>query len=340
MKAFVGKLAERFTFQELQEQALGVLVYGMCPDALELSAAQELELKRASGVYMRQHMRLLQDLQKVFSHLKANGLQPVLLKGQGCAWYYPFPYLRATGDLDIWIGERDYGHAKEVTLALCGEQHISETAKHMHAVYGGTTVEIHRVAEALIHPAHHSYYKELSEQQMAQARAIELGGVQFQIPPVQFQALQVFMHLWHHFSTQGIGLRQFVDLAFVLHRDVSDIDLEQLQRDLQALGRLEAWQMVGCVLVDELSFPKEKFPFYDARMRDKARLMLDLVLAEGNFGHKRPLAGGNVPKWTRKFRNLRLWCMRLPALFQISPSLCMEQFWQMARHTRDAFLKK
>lgn len=333
-ETIIRNLGRLLTYEQLKDQALDVLVYGTCPSALNLTPQQEAEMMVSIGKYMRQHLRLNHDLATVFTHLKENGLHPVLLKGQGCASYYPNPTLRATGDLDIWIGQENYEKAKEVLKSLGCEMGL-ESEKHQDTKFGETTIEVHRVAENLIHPFHHHYYSKLTEEQLA-GETNTIQGLSIPIPPPSFQALQVFMHLWHHFTTSGIGLRQFVDLTFILHRDYQQIDPMMLQKHLQHLGRSDAWAMIGNVLVDILGLPQEEFPLYSTKYQKKAELIFQMVLQEGNFGQKSGRVGGKVSFWKRKFINLYIWLRRLSAIHSISPLLFWEQLWQIIMHTRDA----
>lgn len=259
-ETIIRNVARLLTLPQLQEQGLDVLVYGTCPDALTLTPKQEMQLKVQMGKYLRQHMRLNMDLGTVFTHLQANGLHPVLLKGQGCATYYPNPVLRATGDLDIYIGEKDYEKGKQACQTLGCKECEKETKKHIGYKYGETEIEVHRFVEPLMHPGHHRYYQKLSQEQLATPRTVSLGGVSFPIPPASFNALQCFMHIWHHFCQGGIGLRQLVDFAFILYQDHSQIDAPALQTHLKKLGRLQARQIIGCLVVDLLGLPSECYP--------------------------------------------------------------------------------
>lgn len=334
-ETIITNLARRLTYAQLKEQALAVLVYGTCPQALQLTPAQEAELKVLTGKYMRQHMRLNQDLNTVFTYFREHGLKPVLLKGQGCASYYPNPLLRATGDLDIWIGQKDYPRAREVAFALCGTRNADESPKHLHLKYQETSLEIHRVAEVLIHPLHHRYYQQLSQA----ALSGECQHIPYAIPARDFNALQVFMHLWHHFTTSGIGLRQFVDLAMILHRDHAQFNPQELETHLNKLGRRQAWAMVGNILVDILGLPQEEFPLYSTQYQGKAQKIFQLVLEEGNFGQKNGRVGGQVTFWKRKVKNLGIWLQRLGNIHRISPKLFWEQLWLIVLHVRDAVVQ-
>ena len=51
------------------------------------------------------------------------------------------------------------------------------------------------------------------------------------------------------------------------------------------MNSMNPWQIFGCVLVDYLGLPQEKFPFYNSRKLPKAKRLLKMILEEGNFGH-------------------------------------------------------
>lgn len=194
-ETIIRNLARLLTLPQLREQALDVLVYGTCPDALTLTPEQELQLKVQMGKYLRQHMQLNQDLGTIFTYLKENGLHPVLLKGQGSATYYPNPILRATGDLDIWVGETDYEKAKQLMRDFGCQEGDHETPMHASFYLKKTSIEIHRIAQRQFHPLHHRYYKELSAQQLEKPDVACIGGQDIQIPPSSFNAFHTFMHL-------------------------------------------------------------------------------------------------------------------------------------------------
>jgi hypothetical protein len=50
----------------------------------------------------------------VVQELREYGIDPVLLKGQGIAKYYPVPELRQCGDIDIYVGENHFAKTCEV----------------------------------------------------------------------------------------------------------------------------------------------------------------------------------------------------------------------------------
>ena len=99
-------------------------------------------------------------------------------------------------------------------------------------------------------------------------------------------ALYVFVHLYSHLIGLGVGLRQFCDLAMILHACRKDIDHDRLHEMLRTLGMERAFQAVGCILTDSLGMPSEDLGFIPTdRDRRYARHILDIVKYRGNMGH-------------------------------------------------------
>ena len=87
-------------------------VLGIVGDVLlsdtELSQRIPIELKDKVKKFvmanMVTHSLLNNTLVKVVSALRDNGVESVLLKGQGIARNYPRPELRQCGDIDLYVG--------------------------------------------------------------------------------------------------------------------------------------------------------------------------------------------------------------------------------------------
>lgn len=114
--------------------------------------------------------------------------------------------------------------------------------------------------------------------------SIKVGDIDVMTPNTTYNAFYVFYHLWRHFSTSGVGLRQFCDLSGFLHAHVGKLDLPYLKKMLSDLGFMKPWQVFGCFLVKDLGFPKEEFPFYNKKYVSKVYQVRDYIMTDGNFG--------------------------------------------------------
>lgn len=298
-----------------------------------LSEETKAKLKQHVMANMATHRILNNAVVQVVSALDGAGVPSVLLKGQALARNYPIPELRACGDVDIYVGSENYLKACEVLCSIATwkePRDPMEDAKHYDIRIGQTPVEIHRFSD--VNPSKHfdSIYQRYSDEGVSCGlRVMDFAGTVVNTPADDFNAFYIFNHLWHHFLTSGIGLRQFCDWMMFLHVRKDEIDLVKLRQIIVDMDLMTPWQAFGCVLVDKLGMPEEEFPFYDARKGNDVDRIVRRVLKEGNFGKEREIYKGRAGEayFKRKAKSFYLHFTRSLQLFFMFPSHIMRQFW-------------
>lgn len=285
------QLRARAIWQLAEEQT----VLGHLTEALQklyggnLSAEYSIRNIQNATKMLNEHQLLNENVRKTFDFLQGHGFSPILLKGQGNAARYRDPQLRQCGDIDIYIGRKDYERACASIGQLVGEEAVKQaerSRKHMHVDYGKTTIELHRIAEYMTHPLVNVRYQRLTQYwlQPDKTDMVTLGDYQVPVPARQFNVLYVFNHLWHHFVFKGIGLRQLCDWCMLLHEAVGKIDLAQLENDLSQLHLLKPWQIMAHIAVVKLGLRPEEMPLYSDKYQEQTERVWQLILLGGNFG--------------------------------------------------------
>ena len=261
-------------------------------------------------------------LVSIVLELRKHGIDPVLLKGQGIAKYYPIPELRQCGDIDIYVGQENFAKSCEVIGAMSTpEDHQGDipSLKHFHTRIGSAFIEIHRYTDVYFQRWRDRFYQKVSDRGMSNDLVpLEFGGVSVMSPSLNFNVFFIFNHFWHHFIADGVGLRQLCDWVRLLHENYGKIDLEYLTEVLRGMGLMKEWKVFGYIAVNTLGLPAAEMPFYDGKYEKLAGKVLGLIMLEGNFG-KENLRGHNRPKgyiagklysfskrFKRNFRVLRL----------------------------------
>ena len=281
--------------------ALGAEVALKYKDELNIPQDQVLMLTKLVGYVFKENLLQNEDLVKVFSHLQQNSFHPILLKGQCNASYYPNPLTRACGDIDVYIGPSDYDRAKLLVNSLIGkksENDTKEIIRHYEFHFNHSKIELHKDLFDWVSPFISKKGNAFVAEWLHGSKSPEslsISGYNVSVPPVQFNVLYVFMHLWHHLVEWGLGLRQIMDWTMILHSAYKNqlIDNQRLYSDLQNLGLLKPWQLVGTVAVEKLGLPKEEFPFYNEKLLSKLPCLWNLLLEEGNFGQYGERVGGS-----------------------------------------------
>lgn len=317
------------------QSVLGVVGNVLLSDA-ELSQRVPEELKNKVKKFvmssMLTHNLLNGTLVKVVSVLRENGVESVLLKGQGIARNYPQPELRQCGDIDLYVGLGKGERVREILAPIAEKVDEAErvnVGKHYHVTMpGGVEVEVHRLTDLIVSPKRNVIYQAASDKGTSTGLVTyDFGGTAVNTPADDFNAFFIFNHLFHHFLTSGIGLRQFCDWMMFLHARKGRLDLEYLGKLLNDMDMMKPWKAFGCVLVKLLGIPEEEFPFYDRSQEGKVGKIVRRVLDEGNFGKERSIIKNRGTNYLlNKTRSLCGHMSKAAALLFMFPDQTFTQF--------------
>ena len=284
-----------------------------------LNEADKAGLKRFVMSNLTTGQMLNNALINIVLELRKYGIEPVLLKGQGVAKYYPMPELRQCGDIDVYVGQDNFAKACEVIGEMSSpEDHQGDipSLKHFHTRIGHAFIEIHRYTDVYWPKRYDRVYQKISDAGMhSDLVPLDFAGVPVMSPSVDFNVFFIFNHFWHHFIADGVGLRQLCDWVRLMHVNHGKINLDYLSDVLGKMRLMKEWQVFGYIAVNTLGLPADEMPFYDPKYKKTAEKVLELIMLEGNFGmenrkdYKRP-KGYVAGKWysfKRRFgRNLRV----------------------------------
>ena len=277
-------------FSFSHKQALvGVVFNAVAKLPAEAAPPKELLMKLYSlnDRVRKMNMVLNRDAAGICAMLKENGLECCLLKGQGNAVLYPNPARRQCGDIDLYVGEDNFGR----TMSLLSEwgmvDNLAEpTYKHSHFEWDGVTVEVHKLAADPSETSASFAEWERKSLQDTDCTVI-LDGRSVLVPPPTYNALFIFVHAFHHFMNQGIGLRQLCDLALLLTAKHDEIDSGELLDKLRMHKLMKEWDFF-CRLCHEDLGMDASMAFSDTCMSDKtlkkAVRLHEFIFSEGNFG--------------------------------------------------------
>lgn len=270
---------------------------------------------------------------KYVSLLRDSDIAPVLMKGHSLAQFYPKPKLRQCGDIDLYVGVKNYEKAYEVmkkSSDSIDDPEVLKIGQHFSSFKGGLEVEVHRYAE--IYPSRklNVVYQVFSKNGLATGLVpMIIDGVSVNTPSDTYNCYYLFSHLFNHFLSGGIGFRQLMDWALFIFNRSERLNIPELEDMIKRMGMMRPWQAFGCVLVKYLNLPAESFPFYNAYYEEKdvdkiARTILD----EGNFGHQRDVhtkkRGHYFIDKTRSFFGH---ISRTAGLLSLFPSLVFRRFF-------------
>lgn len=273
---------------------------------LEISAALRMQMKQQCLSSMMQQQVMYPILTQAWKALQQAGIHPVLLKGFGLAQYYPQPYLRQWGDMDVYVGQANYHKGCEVLrTTFPNVEHTEEEDedyKHYNFVFDNAVVEMHRVSMTFYHFADRRYYEQLEAAYLTKdGPSMALNDLTVTLPEDTFNVFFVFLHAWHHFQETGMNMKQLCDVAVLLRVKRDVIDKNRLHEMLTKLHLMEVWQVFMYIMVHYLGMSSDECPFYTMQCQNRAELFFKRVLKEGSSRVHKKINVENVSYLKRKW---------------------------------------
>ena len=292
-----------------KKQALtGVLFHGIkqLPKELAPDARLLMQWMGMAQNIRQQNIRLFIDSAKVCKKFKEVGFRNCILKGQGNALLYPDPYMRTSGDIDIFLdGGRN--RMMQYINKVCPNQVMRY--HHVDFPVMKTAIEVHFTPSYMFFPVHNrrmqKWFKEVMDLQCSNVVTLPDGYGEITVPTMSFNVIYILSHLYRHVFTEGIGLRQLIDYYYVLINDELLVIRDSLQRELKHLG---LWKFAGAVMYvlhEALGLSEEKMI---APMDEKrGKLLLAEILNGGNFGQHFTKYGHFTQQGMAKKYFLKIW---------------------------------
>ena len=298
-----------------KKQALtGVLFHGIkqLPKELAPDAGLLIQWMGMAQNIRQQNIRLFIDSAKVCKNFKHEGFRCCILKGQGNALLYPDPYMRTSGDIDIYL-EGGRKRVMEYVNKACPNQVMRY--HHVDFPVMKTAIEVHFTPSYMFFPIHNSrmrkWFGKVMDLQCSNIVALLDGYGEITVPTMNFNVIYILSHLYRHVFTEGIGLRQLIDYYFALMKSEERRvkNLTALQRELKYLG---LWKFAGAVMYvlhETLGLPEEKM--IAPINVNEGRFLLAEIMQGGNFGQYDTRLGskeneGKLHRYLRmSLRNLR-----------------------------------
>jgi hypothetical protein len=283
----------RLLFQAHRQSVIGLATYTLIKNSKEIGV-EESTMRALNGLLLSTHHRyvsLSSTLVEVDNLLRRAGVRPVLLKGQGAASNYPHPSLRQCGNMDLFVGRDGYEKSIAALRRMVPEAEFTDDKTHCTIDYHGATIELHSRGETMDMPICDSRFQQWVAElfENGKRETLHMGNDTIDLPSVDYNAFFMFHHAWHHFMSDGIGLRLLCDWAVHLHTYADVIDRAELKQRVESFALMDAWRIFASIAVDYLGLPADECPMYDPSWHRRASRALRLIMRDGTFGLHSPL---------------------------------------------------
>lgn len=216
------------------------------------------------------------------------GHKSCLLKGQGNALMYPDPYMRSSGDIDLWILPNE-GETVTDIIRLC--RTIDPTCElDYHHCDASLPIKTHLELHYRAAYSENIFYNRRLQQYFEEVKKDQYNNIVYlpdsmgwlNVPTDSMNRILQMSHVMKHFLFEGIGLRQIIDYYYLLRRGTTSKEKEDFKQKARWLGMWKFARGLMYVLNHYLGL-EERFLIAPQSRRVGEYIIRD-VIKTGNFG--------------------------------------------------------
>lgn len=268
-----------------QQSLLGIIFYGIVKEP-EIKPEKRLFMKwcAMNDTIEQTNQKANRMAVKITKVLQKRGFRTCVLKGQGNTLNYPAPYIRMSGDIDIWL---EGGFNKIMAFVkkqwpglLLRKHHVVIPTKH------DVVVEIHITPSYIYMPWMNrrlqSWFKDHAEEQFSNVVDLPENVGSICVPTFDFNLIYMLHHMFRHLFSEGIGLRQMLDYYFLITKENRCVERTAIKEQLSYLG---LWKFARAVMyILQTVFGLEERLLIAEPDREEGEFLLNEILIGGNFG--------------------------------------------------------
>lgn len=207
-------------------------------------------------------------------------VKAVIVKGSAVAIYYPQPFLRTMGDIDLMVLPEQYPRAKKLMLEAGYHPSGAEGDRHIPFKKDGLTIELH----------YRFSYGELNIEDyildgIQNAERASVEGHVFPMLPKLANGLVLRAHMRSHIRV-GFGLRQMIDWMMYVERELDDAFWVGKFQTVAKEKKLDVLAVTATRLCQKYLGLPESITWCRDADEELCELLLESLLTSGNFGVK------------------------------------------------------
>jgi len=291
----------------VKQAVVGVVFCGIQSLPRELMPPKKLlmEWLTASMAIRKRNELLYYRSSQMCEHFVKKGHLCCVLKGQGNALMYKDKYCRTPGDIDLWL---DGGRRKIVNDVKQRFPNAEMSWQHiLYPIFSDVEVEVHYFPSFMLNFLSNNnlqfFFKQEKQSNITNKVYLPNGEGDLFVPKPYFNAVYQLTHIFRHYLTEGIGLRQFVDYYYVMKNLKSD-EREYVISTFKKVGIYKFARAVMYVETKMLGLGNEYLVVSPDKKRGEQ--LLKEIASGGNFGKYGKLSWSRSSNfWNRQFLRFR-----------------------------------
>ena len=240
-----------------------------------------------SGKTFGTNMFVINYQNELVNFLNENGYRYIILKGLSSASYYENPDMRMLGDVDFLIdGSKTDEIASKIQNELGYKKYTDlEHICHVTMTKGHSAIEMHFEIPGIPHGDKGEYVRKHIKNILDDTQNVKFDECEFTAPSHLFHGIIILLHMLHHMSTEGLGLRHLCDWgAFVNKTANMDFWEKEFIPFLKEINLLTYASVMASVCKKYMGIDMpESLTVADDNICEE---IINDILQSGNFGNK------------------------------------------------------
>ena len=213
----------------VSQQLISLIYYGAlrCPRFKESGMQQMFSKTNAANVSISE--RQLHAFREIRDTFEKAGISFLPLKGICLKSMYPYPEMRAMGDLDIFIKTEEYDKIKAIMTEI-GYTEGTETDHELHWYNDHLCIEFHKRLIPSYNKDYYAYYRD----GWALAEKIMDNSYEYILKDEDF-FIYIFTHFAKHYRGKGAGVKYIIDF-YSFYKSHPNYDEDYVKSQLKILG--------------------------------------------------------------------------------------------------------
>ena len=243
--------------------------------------------RKLKYVYLAQFVQMAEEQTQIVNLLKEVGIPVVIIKGTASGIYYPIPFLRSYGDIDLLVKAENYSMAidwvKNYDYIQLGDIGPDHTAFFKN----GMVFELHQNSPGMSEVKEGSFMKKYMMSGFQSIQIAEIGQPRCYFPmlPWQQNGLEIIWHFRTHLHN-GVGLRHVIDWMMFVHNCLDDNAFQEYRYVLSKAGLLTLAKVVTKMCQLYLGL-ENSITWCNDVDKELCSELMAYIMDQGNFGQKR-----------------------------------------------------
>ena len=253
---------------------------------MQLTNEQADEWRQTTDAIEATNRQINKTIIDLFAILNEEQTRPILLKGQGLATLYPNPLHRTSGDIDIFFPYTPQANKADLWAKTNGKDATQADRQVLQYLWEDTRIEHYRTPQQLTNPLLNRKLQTIitSETRCCDSAYVNMGDIRIEVVPPTLCLLLIIVRIARYIISEGICLKQMVDLGFFLRKAGDRVDYVKLQEWIKTLGMEHIARLESAIMVDLFGFSEEEMPFVNPKTahEDTDRIREDIFRLTSN----------------------------------------------------------